>query len=334
MFRYRLVLWICLSLSLLTHLEARTLKVGTFPWIGFAPLQVASAKGLWQKAGVDVEVVTFGSDTDALKAFRARKIDIMMSMIGNAFSFRQAGTPLVILAETGWSHGGDKLIARNHLKPAALKGATVGVYLNAAPIGFFLSRYLNEQGLKASDIRMEEAPPDTLTRDFIKGKYPLIVSYDPFALEARRQGQGEEAGDSARWPGVIPEGMLAQPDIASLATPAELDGFFKGWIDAVNWINNNARWKELFPQLRKAVAPTPDSVSELDMIAMLNSYRFHGPSKLLSRNKEGGGTALYLQQMHAYLTDIRSPAASLKPDNLQASQAVIRAAISTEQQGG
>lgn len=305
---------------------ARPLKIGTFPWIGFAPLQVAAGKGFWKQTGVDVQVISYPSDAEALAAFKQKKIDLMTTMVGNIYGYRQAGIPMYLMAETGWSHGSDKLIAKQNLSANKLKGATVGVYLRNATIGNFLNQYLASQKLKPTDVKLEEATPEKLTNDFASGKYPLIVTYDPFALDARRKGAGDEVGNSASWPGILPEGIVGQPNLTAEFSNDQLANFFTGWLESIRWIDTQAKWKEIFPLLRKGSSPTPESLDELDVIAMLNSYRFHLPSRLIQRNEAGGGTQKYLKQVQQYLADTQSPAAQLSPEQLVSVDAALKAA--------
>ncbi len=295
---------VCISV----HGNAETIRVGLIPWIGSLPVAVASAHGYWKTPNLDVQIIKLTDNKSILDAVKNRRVDLVVTNLGLVYAFRERGAPLNILAETGLAIGSDKIIKRNGVRVADLQGATVGVYLKEYGVGAFLSRFLATQGLKSTDIKLEEVSAETLTRKFVEKKYPLIVTYDPYAQDAKRQGNGEEVADSASIP--ASEGILAQPDFEQRISPVALGQFYQGWLQAVNWINHDATWKALFPVIRSVASEPGQNFTELDAISILNAYKFYGIHPFFLRNKAGAGPKSAISTIRKYLIEINSPLAS------------------------
>jgi len=201
--------------------QARTYKIGVVPWTGWSPVHVAEAKGFWKEQGLDVKVFNFPSNIAADAALKNKRIDIDFEMIGTAVGLYWDGLPIVIIAETDWSHGGDKIIVKQNLQAADLKGKPIGVYLNQPSVTYFLNHYLASVSLKLSDVRLVEMETGPLADKFIAGLFNVIVSYDPDALCAEREGKGKVVATSATYAGCIPEGMLILKDNLQTIPPAE-----------------------------------------------------------------------------------------------------------------
>ncbi|MFM8454214.1 MAG: ABC transporter substrate-binding protein [Gammaproteobacteria bacterium] len=137
------------SLFLLTlffsQTQAETLKVGMIHWIAYSPLNVADVQGFWKEQGLDVKVINFGSNQELNNALQNKGIDIALDMIGSWVGISQSGVPLVILGETDWSHGGDKIITKKDVDFSKLKGQNIGVYLNQPSVTYFLNKFLSEK---------------------------------------------------------------------------------------------------------------------------------------------------------------------------------------------
>lgn len=298
----------CLRLLLLLlllpvqGLYARPLVIGVTSWVGTAPINVADANGYWRDQGLNVQVVKYGEYRELFAAYQSRKIDLMYDMTGTWVDLYQQGVPLVILAETDWSNGGDKLIAKNSLTDMqALKGQTIGVYLNRTPVLLLLDRYLRQYRLRLGDVKVVEMEADPLTQAFIQNKYPMILHYDPPALEARRKGDGRVVADSSQFPGIIPEGVVIHPDSLHALPEGELVKFFIGWIRAVQWIKGGSSWQAFQTILNQRTFAGEKPYASFDLLGMLNAVRFHSRSEMQRRNEDGGGMQAYLEEVRQFL---------------------------------
>jgi len=281
--------------------EAKTYRIGMIAWIAYSPLNVAEAKGFWKDQGLDVEVINFGSNQELNAALEHKRIDIALDMIGSWVGIYQTGVPLTILGETDWSYGGDKIIAKKNVDLKALKGKSIGVYLDQPSVTYFLSKYLGQQSLKLSDVNIIELEPETMADNFIADRFSVIVNYNPQALRAEREGNGVVAATSASWEGVIPEGFVAQTDNYKSMDKGDLAKIFKGWSRAVTWTRETANWKEYREILNNKTFPNDDPFNDKDLKDMISSVRIHDQAQALERNKAGGGLSKYLEDLRLFL---------------------------------
>jgi len=193
---------------------------------------VASANGFWKDQGIDVMVFNFSSNMEINTALTKNRIHIGFDMIGTAVGLYMEGSPVKVVAETDWSHGGDKIIVKKDINIKDNKGMPIGVYIDKPSVTYFLNKYLSLEGLKISDFKIVQMETEFLAKNFINERpFKVIVSYDPDALKAEREGNGKVVATSAAYEGCIPEGMMMMKDTIASAPTDDLikifgSGFF------------------------------------------------------------------------------------------------------------
>ena len=278
----------------------RTYRIGMVPWAAYSPLNVADVKGFWAENGVTVEVVSFNSNTDLNAALESGSIDIALDMIGSWVDLRIQGKPIVILGETDWSDGGDKIIMQKSATVASLKGSKLGVYLKLLSVKYFVNTFLAQNGATLSDFVVEEVGnPDDLSTKFIDGTYPIIANYDPAAAKAVSNGNGVVAATSKDYPGVIPEGFAARTDKVSGMPHEDLVAIFKGWKKAVTWAHGSTNKAEFYQILKTKTFPN-DNLSDGALDTNLAQVKIPPNAEQLTANKPGGSLSTYLSQILAF----------------------------------
>lgn len=304
---------------------AKHLTVGTVAWAGFSSLNVAQSKGYWSERGLDVEVIVYASNQEVNSALVNGRIDIALDMIGSWVGLHQQGCDLVVLGESDWSHGGDKIIAKRAFDPSQLQGKKVGVYLNQPSVTIFLERFLRGQHLNLSEVELVEQEPSVLADSFIQGQLAIIVDYDPQALRAVEEGQGRVFATSATYPGIIPEGFASLREKWNLIPEEHRMKFWLGLLKATDWIHEPANWPEYQQILNQATYPFDPDFTEEQLRAMVGAVSIHTPAKLQERNSPGGGLARYLNELHAFLARNNQLRRPYKPGDLMATESFIKA---------
>lgn len=280
------------------RLSAQTsLKVGMVEWAAFSPLNVAAERGYW--AGLDVNVIVFGSNAELNTALENGRIDVALDMLGSWVGLYEAGVPLVLLGETDWSNGGDKIILAKGLDAEGLAGKNAGIYLNQPSVTFFLNQYLESKRLKFSDLKVVEMEPEALSDNFLAGRFSLIVNYDPQAMRAEKGG-GVVAATSATFPGVIPEGFVALKTTVDRVSPRDWDLFFRGWYKAAKWAADEKNWPE-FQTILCERTFRGTRYSDAELKSMLASVRIFSAAEASTRNAPGGSVSGYLERLQAFL---------------------------------
>ncbi len=314
----------CLLTPLFSHAEA--IKVGMVEWIAYAPLHVAAEKGIWKELGVEVAVQNYSSNQDLNSALESGRIDIALDMLGSWVGLRQQGKPIVILGQTDWSNGGDKVIAKKGYDLKKLKGSSVGVYLNQPSVTYFLDQYLRTAGLGIQDVRIVELDPQPMTDNFIAGRMNLIVNYDPEAIRAEREGNGSVVATSASYPGVIPEGFATTTRYVQHVPQDTLVNFFRGWYRAVKWTDNPANWAAYQTILKGKVFSNGSTLSEADLAEMRHSVKVFGADSSERLHGAHGEVAEYLKRLEVFLKDVGELHEPVDASTLLAVNAISKAA--------
>lgn len=297
-----IVFTICAVLSRGTA-GAGAVKIAAASWPGYSPAHVADAKGFWKAEGLEVTVATPSNPLEVFDLFKNRLVDVAFDMLGSVVQYRMEGIPAVILAETDWSHGGDKIVIRDDLSIKDIGKMPIGIYLNMPSVSFFMGKYLTRLDMRLADLRLIEMSPDELAQNFINGIFGMAVLFDPFAELAVRKGRGKIAVSSSDFPGCMPEGLVTMADTVQRIGAKDLTALFKGWIRAVAWSQDPANWSEYADILNTRTFPGQDTFSEEDLKALMDSVQIHDQETLIKRNKDGGGLFAYLTDLKAFLSD-------------------------------
>ncbi len=280
---------------------ARTYKIATVGWAGWSPLHVAEINGFWKNYGIDVVVVNYDDPIIILEAAKAGKIDLAMDMAGSLVGIFMSGEPVVALAETNWSHGGDKIIIQNGHTLDEYKNQPLGVFLNLPSSLFFLNCYLETRDLGVADFRIVEIHPDNLSAQFIAGRIPAILNYEPWAAMAVEQGNGQVLASSADFPGCIPECIWAYQQQLKTIPEEDIQHLLRGWLAAVDWIHQPENQGAYFEILNRRTFQGLPDYSQEKLAKMIREVKIHTRAELAHRNRTGGGFEAYLNRLREFL---------------------------------
>lgn len=281
--------------------DAKTYKIAVVPWIGWSTCDVAQAEGYWSDLGVNVEVVRMESNIEMNEALKKRLVDMQFDMIGTAIGLYMKGVPVVVLAETDWSNGGDKIIEKKGTDLNELKGKPVGVYLDEPSVTYFLHKYFLTRGLTLTDFKVTQEDPGKLTEMFIGNKLKVIQTYDPLAIKALQEGNGVVVATTADYPGCMPEGLLMMKGTYEKTPKEDLKKIFQGLDKASAWCNDSKNWEEFRKILNERTFKGRKPHSDSELRKMFGEVKIHTPAKMLERNKTGGGTEAFIKDVRAFL---------------------------------
>ncbi len=295
---------------------ARTYKIATVAWAGWSPINVAEAKNFFKEEGIDVKVVTTENPLQVMSLFKEKRVDLAFDMIGTIAGLYMDDLPITIIAETDWSHGGDKIILRSDKEASSVKGKIVGVYMNTPSLTYFLNLYFSGIGLKTSDVRITEMDMKTLADNFIAGRFDMMMGYDPDATRAVKDGKGKVVATSASYEGSLPEGIMVLNEVLKDIPKADLAKILKAWIKAVRWTQNPSNEKEYFSILNSHTFKGSPPYSEADLKQMLSEVRIHDVKAMSERNKTDGGLYKYLEDLKTFLSSNNLLKKEFKPSEI------------------
>jgi len=323
----RMILFVTMVVVFFTGAAyARTYKIGSYHWIGFSANDVANVKGFWKNQGLDVALVNFTSEADANNALVNKRVDISFLMLGTWVGFYMEGSPITIIAEVDWSHGGDKVIIKKTADISSLKGQNFGIYVEDPAVLFFLNQYLTKNGMKLSDIKIIGGlEAKDLADSFIFGRLKGVVLYNPHALHAEKEGDGKVVATTSSYPGCMPEGAAMRTDALKEFPKDDLVKIFKGWIEAVKWIQNKENWEEYKKILNSKTFEGEPPYSDKDLADMYEGVRIHDEKMLLERNKDGGGLSVWLNEAKVMLKENNLLKKDFKPEEIFDNSAIKEA---------
>ncbi len=142
------------TLSLNAHAaEKVTLQLKWVPQAQFAGYYVAQAKGYYKEAGLDVTIKPGGPDISPVQVIAGRSADVVVNWMPDALAAREAGVPLVNIAQV-FNRSGLMLTCKKAAgvaSPKDFKGKTLGVWYGGNEYPFL--NWMGKLGLKPdSDI--------------------------------------------------------------------------------------------------------------------------------------------------------------------------------------
>ncbi len=244
--------------------EVVTVKVALLPVLDTLPIVVAQQENLFQKYGVNVEIVPVGSAPERDQLISSGQADAMVnelisvmllnqdSLQVQAVRYARTATdtqPLFRILASGTSGIQDA---------SGLSGVPVGVS-QATIIEYLTERLLEKEGLSADQIQVLAVPkiPDRMNL-LASGDMKAAMLPEPFSTLAVQQGASVVLDDTI------------QPDLSFSVIsfrkavidqhPEAVKGFLAGVEDAVNLINANPQnYAGLMVDQQLVPAPIADS---------------------------------------------------------------------------
>jgi NitT/TauT family transport system substrate-binding protein len=128
--------------------EKITLQLRWVPQAQFAGYYVAAAKGYYKAEGLDVVIQPGGPNINTLQVLAKNQADILVSHLTDVLVAREAGTPMVHVAQI-FNRAGLMLTCKKSSgvnTPKDLKGKTLGVWYGGTESAFF--SWMSKLGLK------------------------------------------------------------------------------------------------------------------------------------------------------------------------------------------
>jgi NitT/TauT family transport system substrate-binding protein len=177
------------------------LKVGTLKISALTNVWVAKQAGIFEKHGLDVDLVQFRSGNEAIAAQRGGHVDIVLSIPGTAMNANERGFDLVLIAqnETASAQGPDAgaLMVLNDSgidSVSNLAGKKVGLSNLHSQHHVSVQVTVKKHGVDPAKVQFIELPfashPDALKSKQIDA----VASLDPWTTQLRTAGYAKVLG--------------------------------------------------------------------------------------------------------------------------------------------
>ncbi len=214
------------------------LRLGFSAWPGWFPWQVAEEKGLFEAAGLEVELTYFESYTDSLNALKAGQLDANSQTLGDTISSVSGGAKQVVTLVNDNSTGNDQIIVAPGINSVAdLRGKTVGAEEGTVD-HFLLLLGLQKEGMSAADIDFKPLPTDAAAAAFAAGQLDAVGAFAPFTTTALEREGSKALFTSADFPGSIPDHVVFTREFVD-KRPDDVQKLTDVWFDTLAYIKAN-----------------------------------------------------------------------------------------------
>ncbi|MFH0994012.1 MAG: MetQ/NlpA family ABC transporter substrate-binding protein [Pseudomonadota bacterium] len=243
------------------------LGFGILPVVDVLPLLVGQEKGLFEKEGIDLELISFQSALERDAALQAGRLDGYFGDILNTVLLVQSGEQLKIIATAFHTHPQHRMFGiavapgSGISDPAGIKGKEVAIS-SATVIEYLLDKLLDTRSMSPKDVTKQEIKKIPIRLQMLlSGQVTAALLPEPLLTLAETHGAGvildDRNLDTALT--VLAVNLKSRPAISALVPK-----FLKAYDAAVDMINENpALFKELlitktqFPMAVKDKYPVP-----------------------------------------------------------------------------
>ena len=215
--------------------DAVTLKVGYSAWPGWFPLAVAEKEGIFEQAGVDVELTYFADYISSLDALVAGSIDVNTQTLNDTIFGVAAGSAQRIFLTNDNSTGNDAIICDAAItKVEDLKGKAIAAEPGVVD-HFLLLQGLKDAGMTQDDIEFSGLATDAAAAAFAGGQFDCVGVFAPFTTQALARAGSHVLFSSKDHPGTISDHFVATAKVAD-EHPEALQKLVDAWYLTLAWI--------------------------------------------------------------------------------------------------
>lgn len=244
------------ALGVAGRAAAEPIKIGYSDWPGFTAWEIAKAKGLFKKHGVDVELVWFPVYTDSLTALNTGQLHCNLQTWNDSMAPLAEGIPLKTTLILDNSFGNDALLANPSVASLKdLKGKTIATELGTCD-QFLMLKALASVGLTEQDVKYTNLTVPDAAAAFLAGKVDAAVIWQPWVSQIQREGKGKVLFSSADIPGLIPDILICQSKVVD-ERAADMQKLVDIWFEVVAFLKSNP--DEAVAIMAKVVEQPPDA---------------------------------------------------------------------------
>jgi NitT/TauT family transport system substrate-binding protein len=213
------------------------LTIGYSAWPGWFPLAVAEQEGIFEKAGLDVDLKYFADYTASLDALVAGQVDVNAQTLNDTIFAVASGAKQKVVVVNDNSTGNDQIICDDSITSIAdLKGKTVAAEAGVVD-HFLLLQGLAKEGLTEADIDFKGVKTDAAAAAFAGGEFDCVGVFAPFTVQAAERPNSKVLFSSKDFPGAIPDHLVATEEAAG--DSEAMAALVKAWYMTLGYIDEN-----------------------------------------------------------------------------------------------
>lgn len=188
-------------------------RIGVFSWPGYYPLVVAKRLGLYEKYGVQVELVKGRSIGELNDWIRTGRTQASVGVLADFIVLRSLGAPVQMLTATDYSLA-DVILGNGLLKgPRDLNGKRIGLSELNSFAEYFVIRSLELSGVNTRSVKLYTVPFERVPDAILAGEIDAGHTWDP-ALSIGLQRGLKRIISSAENPRLVIDGIAFRAEIS------------------------------------------------------------------------------------------------------------------------
>lgn len=216
-----------------------TVKIAFSTWTGYAPFFVARDAGIFEKNGVDVELVIMENGGDKKAAMASGKLQAVAETVDTNAMAVAADLDHVQVLALDTSDGGDGVVAKNEIASFEdLKGKEVALDTTGGASIFYFNYLLKQNNMTMDDLVVQNMSSGDAGAAFVGGKVDAAVTWEPWLTNAKNTDFGHVLADSSTAPGVIVDSLSFSSDFIE-KYPATVQKIVDSWCEAVDYYKDN-----------------------------------------------------------------------------------------------
>lgn len=236
-----------------------TLRVGMNNWPGYAIALYAKDRGLFEKRGLNVELVRFNNQQDNIRATLRESLDASFVPLWEAMQVDPGNDRPAYLMAADISYGSDGIVARSEVKSIAdLRGKTVGAKLGTVS-HLILLEALKSQNLQPQDVEIKDVSNDTAVQLLKDGQIDAAVVWEPVLGQTAQEIQGSIIFTTKDVDSLVIDGLATRASFAN-EHQAELTQFILAWFDAIHTVETQP--DAVFENVAQQLGQTPESFKQ------------------------------------------------------------------------
>lgn len=234
-----------------------TLRIGVNAFAGSEFFSLARKALFFEKAGIHVKIVEFGSLEDVQQAFEWNQIDGMVCPLVDAMVIRQkvghTNPKIILIPSYIKEEFACQILVKNSIKNIqGLKGKKIGVEINSYG-GYVLTKALKSEGLTLQDITVVPMDPTAALTFLRHERVDGVVGYPPFISPLKKHMHCIYS--SALWPKEMQLNVLLLTKRSIKLYQKKLVNFVKLWDSLLDYYKNNPSSSQKILSVHHSVSP-------------------------------------------------------------------------------
>ncbi len=261
------------------------ISIGINAWPGYEFIYLAKVKGLYQKRGIEVKIVSFNSLADARRAYELGHLDgLACTLVEHCQILDRSERNPRIAMVADYSNGGDVLIARDGIDSIdQLSGARIGLEVESLGV-FILSRLLDEASLDLESVTPVKSDQLSLKQLMKDGSIDAAISYPPHSLGLLGLPGSKTIFSTADIPNEVLDIIVFDEDLISSRKQA-VQEIVSAIYEAQSWARENKSVAYAIMAEREGISPhdfTEIVENDIHLTPQDEQAKFFEPDGLLS----------------------------------------------------